>query len=253
VPDTTVKHAIPRPQTSDFINSWPATMRAALDWLDANIALAIDDDPRPAAGVFGRMHRASDGTISFDSGVSWVELARGPIVVTEAMLEASFPLPEIGVQFATASQVLPASGKFAWCNGSLIRADLYPVFATRVGDAYNGGVSPGNDVDGHPLIHLPDESGRGSVGAGTAAGAVGATVKARGARGGHETHTLTEAQMPSHVHGAPRIAPGGFYGLPDSNGGAYDIGDAATGPTGGNAPHNNLSPFEVDNWIVRIA
>lgn len=77
MPDVpSAKHGVTRPADGDFINDWPSLMRNAIDEFDALIAAAIDDDPRPAAGVFGRVHRADDGTISFDTGLGWVELAR---------------------------------------------------------------------------------------------------------------------------------------------------------------------------------
>lgn len=267
MPDTTAKHGIARPQTSDFISGWPATMRTALDWLDANIALAITTTPRPAAGVFGRLHRAADGEITFDTGSAWVSIPSGsvaarlqpgaadPLTVVAGMIGVDVPMVDIGVQLPTASSVLPASGKFAWCDGSLIRADLYPTFAANVGNAYNGGVAPGNDVDGHPLVRLPNKAGRGSIGSGAGAGL---TNRTRGARLGAEEHVLTVAQMPPHNHDIIVRGVQGPVGLwfiqgtqlSQVLGTEYEPDNPLVG--GGQA-HPNMPPVEVDNWIVRIA
>jgi microcystin-dependent protein len=281
VPDTpTVKYAIARPADTDFVTTWPATMRAALDWLDANIATAITTTPRPAAGKFGRLHRAADGTLTFDTGAAWVEIPTGsvaarlqsggvdPLTVTYSMLDADVPLLNIGDQVATARQTLPANGKWAWCDGSLIRGDLYPAFAATVGDFYNGGAPVGNDVDGHPLVKLPDKRGRASIGAGAGAGL---SNRVRGARFGAEAVALAITNLPQHHHllatqtGATAFvayAGGGNAGAtgnaPPSgyNNGflrAGVVADTAGNAAGVGGAHDNMSPVEVDNWMVRIA
>jgi microcystin-dependent protein len=284
VPDTpSPKHGIVRPADGDFINSWPATTRAIVDYLDPIIAVAITTEPRPAAGLSGRWHRASDGTISFDTGSAWVEIARfsdlaqlgaggdNQLAVTAAMLAADVPLPEIGSQVVTASQFLPGNGKWAWCDGSLIRADLYPTFAANVGNAYNGNANPGVDGGGHQLIRLPNKAGRVSVAAGTASDPVpfGGAAKARGARGGEEKHRLLLAsEIPAHAHGGGSHLHIAYntvdYGLPPTfAGGNQGVGQGQTntsysgtiiGTEGSSTPdHNNMQPYEVDNWMVRIA
>lgn len=217
MPNTTAKYAISRPLPADPINGWPATMQAALDWLDANIATAITTDPRPAPGKSGRIHRAADGTLSIDTGAAWLEIARNPhasrhaaggldpLTVTTAMVGADVPLPEIGTQLTTAAQTLPANGKWAWANGGLIDRTVYAGFFAAVGHAYNGGVDPGSN-----LVRLPDKRGRTSVGPDSMGGSAAAarlTVakghnNAPGQNGGAERHQLaaTESGTPAHGH-----------------------------------------------------
>jgi microcystin-dependent protein len=271
VPDTpSVKHGIVRPSDGDFVNTWPATTRAVVDWVDDNIATFSEESPRPAAGVSGRWHRdPADGTLSFDTGAAWVEVPYGsiaarlsaggedPLTVTAAMLAADVPVLNIGDQVPTARQVLPASGKFAWCDGGLIDRTVYAAFFAAVGHAYNGGVDPGGN-----LVKLPDKRGRGLLGArdmGTGAATITAFDRAnvaRGGKGGVSDVALSVAQMPSHTHPSAVGATSNF----DANANetvtllkVTQVANTATGPTGGGGTHSNLGPYEADNWMVRIA
>lgn len=258
------KFGIVRPADGDFINTWPATTRAIVDWLDPNIATFSEANPRPAAGVSGRLHRhPTTGALSFDTGTAWVDLPFGsiaarlatggsdPLTVTNSMLGVDVPIINVGDQLPTARQTLPASGRFAWCDGSLIRADLYPAFMTAVGHAYNGGVSPGNDASGFPLVRLPDKKGRGSIGAGSGAGL---TNRLRGARGGAEAVTLSDLHLPS-------TAPVNIEtGQSNWTGAAHAAWMQTVQPSNGldfyrgrNGGHDNMAPWESDNWIVRIS
>lgn len=250
----TAKHALVLPADDDFINTWPALSRDALRDVDTLMATFIEDDPRPAAGVTGRFHRAADGTITFDNGLAWVEIARAAVVELGAV--------PIGGLIAYAGVVLPGPS-YAWADGSLIdRLDgegAPTEFFNRVGHAYNGGVDPGSNK-----VRLPDKRGRVSVGADNfgvgAAGRLPNSNRARGLSGGEERHQLTTAELAAHSHG-----PGAqnAYAM-------WRAGDAAnwpggtanpfpeftstnTGSAGGNGAHNNLQPYEVDNYIVRIA
>lgn len=275
------KHGIVRPADGDFINSWPALLRAVVDWVDPNIATFSEVSPRPAAGISGRWHRnPPDGTLSFDTGAAWVEVPWGsiaallspgggdPLTVTAAMLAADVPVLNVGDQVATARQTLPASGRFAWCDGSLIRADLYPEYMAAVGHAYNGGANPGVDAGGHQLVKLPSKAGRGSIGAGVGQGL---SNRVRGSRFGVEAVTLTVAQIPKHGHRisnfvggnvTPAVGVGGYRN--GTNTGPLQGTDAATGvvsdaaePSGailqpGGGSHENMMPVETDNWMVRI-
>lgn len=67
-----------------------------------------------------------------------------------------------------------------------------------------------------------------------------------GGQGGEATHTLTEAEMPVHVHGyiPPTINPDvEGPGIPDIGATVIGLG-AFTDSAGGGQPHNNWPPYE---------
>jgi len=91
-------------------------------------------------------------------------------------------------------------------------------------------------------ILLPDMTGRGLVGNGTAYDI--------GDEGGSETHTLTEAEMPAHTHSYEvSVLSTDILGeLPAPSLDA--LAPATTGSTGGGDAHNNMPPFLVVVWGI---
>lgn len=198
----------------------------------------------------------------------------------------------IGVVSAFAGSTAPAGWLMA--GGQAISRSVYSGLFAVIGTTYGVG-------DGSTTFNLPDLRGRTIAGeddmGGTAAnrltaGGSGITGTTLGATGGAETHTLTEAQMPSHTHiqnahnhtqnphGHTIVNPStgtqimymgnGATGFADqwgqgSQGGlaagtpiqattaTNQANTATNNPTGGGAAHNNTQPTIVLNYIIKAA
>jgi microcystin-dependent protein len=99
--------------------------------------------------------------------------------------------------------------------------------------------------------NVPDLRGRAPIGYGTS---VDANITARGtiaAKVGAETHTLSIAEMPNHTHPGQIV-----FGAGSGTGGVVPTGignyQPSTGNTGGDAPHNNMQPSTVVNFIIKF-
>jgi len=132
------------------------------------------------------------------------------------------------------------------CNGQEVSASTYSALKDVITTTY-GAYTNGSGGVGTTHFRLPDLRGRAPIGAGTG---TGLTARALGATVGTETHTLTEAQMPSHRHTSLII------GSNTSNTG-LTVGSIAdtqtnTGYTGGNEAHPNMQPSLALNFIIKF-
>jgi len=128
------------------------------------------------------------------------------------------------------------------CDGSAISrttyADLWAVIGTNFG--------AGN---GTTTFNLPDARGRVLGGIGTGRNntdSANLTARALGAKVGHETHTLTVAEIPAHTHivgsipnGTQDIAAFGTSGITAADEVRTTV---ESEPTGSSGAHNNMQP-----------
>ena len=90
--------------------------------------------------------------------------------------------------------VIPFAGTvspdgYLLCDGSEVSRSTYALLYAVIGDTYGAG-------DGSTTFNLPDLRGRVVIGV--------AGTHALGSTGGSETVTLTEDQLPAHVHEVPK-------------------------------------------------
>lgn len=139
--------------------------------------------------------------------------------------------------------------------------DLYTLLWTNCANSEcavssGRGASAAADLAANKTLTLPNASGRSLRGkddmSGSSAGVnTHAQADLLGGKEGAETHTLVESEMPAHDHsysdfrisGAVNHATGanvGFAGVTDT-----------TGSTGGDAAHENMSPYLTINTFIK--
>jgi microcystin-dependent protein len=205
-----------------------------------------------SGGTTGQiLTKASDD----DYDVEWVSTADGAYVPTGALF------PYIGASAPTG---------YLLCDGaSCLRASYAALFAI-IGTTY--GSADGThfnvpDLRGRIPVGAGTGTGGGSSGTGAPTGGSALTARARGAWGGDETHVLTEAELPStagsHSHGltvdgySPAcLGSGNAYNITTGTFGDFFSGqlttESASAFSGSDDPHNNIQPFIVTNYIIKV-
>jgi microcystin-dependent protein len=143
---------------------------------------------------------------------------------------------------------------WAFCDGQLLPISQNTALFSLIGTTYGG--------DGRTTTALPNLQGRAPMHPGRGPGL---TARRLGERGGVETVTLSEAQMPQHDHRAVVTEEDGRDN--DPNASSYvGAGDQMWGPAtnmremspqtlpdkGGSQAHNNLQPYLTMNFIIAL-
>ena len=149
---------------------------------------------------------------------------------------------------------------WAFCDGQLLPISQNTALFSLIGTTYGG--------DGRTTTALPNLQGRAPMHPGRGPGL---TSRRLGERGGVETVTVSEAQMPNHNHTVPAFSSG--FGSPitdpsdaylsqlTSNGNVYnptisgsvvDMSDNALQNSGGSQAHNNMQPYLAINFIIAL-
>jgi microcystin-dependent protein len=138
---------------------------------------------------------------------------------------------------------------WALCNGQLLPINQNQALFSLLGTTYGG--------DGRVNFALPNLQGRVPNHVGN-----GFTL---GEQGGETAHTVNISELPTHTHtpngnktnpASSASAAGNLWGFvaseyatttPDSV-----MNPAGIGATGGNQPHQNMSPYLVLNFIIAL-
>lgn len=137
---------------------------------------------------------------------------------------------------------------WAFCNGALLPINQNQALFSIFGTTYGG--------DGRTNFALPNLQGRMPVHVGN-----GIVL---GERGGETAHTLNISELPSHAHTPVANSAAATVGTPNANlwaaqnAAAYAssannaMSPSTIGPTGGNQPHENMSPYLVLNFVIAL-
>lgn len=203
-------------------------------------------------------------------------------IANEAVTLAKLDAAVLALHVPTGA-VLPFAGAtaptgFLLADGTAVSRTTYAALYAITGDLYGAG-------NGSTTFNLPNLKGRFPVGRDAAQ----AEFDTRGETGGEKTHTLTTAEMPSHTHtqdahthtqdahnhfeaGRRTIVESSGYGLTSSPNGFADrvvvtggadlqtdtkvaVNQSTTATnqnTGGGDAHNNLQPYLVMNYIIKV-
>lgn len=150
-----------------------------------------------------------------------------------------------------------APRSWAFCNGQLLPIAQNTALFSLIGTTYGG--------DGRTTTALPNLQGRAPMHPGRGPGL---TDRRLGQRGGTETVTLTEAQMPSHNHALQASTSPASAFSPDANsivsrsagGNAFDsthnlnsrLAENTLELSGGSQAHNNMQPYLAINYIIAL-
>lgn len=207
-----------------------------------------------------------DGTKAFTGAPSY---AADPTSANELARKSyvdSVSGTPIGAITMFAGAAAPAN--YLFCRGQAISRSTYSALFAIVGTTYGAG-------DGVNTFNLPNMQTRVPAGL-DATGSPDTAFDVLGETGGAKTHTLTTSEMPSHTHTGSTTTNGyhshqyfdhpsevSNYGWGDGASGRSSVSTTTGGAgdhshslslsnTGGGAAHNNLQPYIVLNFIIRV-
>jgi microcystin-dependent protein len=145
---------------------------------------------------------------------------------------------------------------WAWCDGQLMPLSQNTALFSLLGTTYGG--------DGKSTFALPDLQGSAPMHPGQGPGL---SLHDLGERGGSETVTLLESEIPAHGHSliasqraGDNGTPAGLYLGGTTSGNIYQTSTAnlvsmapqALATSGGSAPHNNMMPYLTFHFCIAL-
>jgi microcystin-dependent protein len=143
------------------------------------------------------------------------------------------------------------------CNGQSVSISTYQLLYSVIGVTYGG--------DNVTSFNTPSLAGRVAIGQGQAPSQPTYTI---GQPGGQESHTLSEAEMPTHSHAlmsssatADAATPGAtlhlatasannLYAPGGTNMPTFDLMAPCVTTAGNSLPHDNMMPTQVGNYCI---
>lgn len=211
---------------------------AKVNFIRKHTKAEVNDEPI----VDGNFIVTGEGNVFIDYGTERIEIISSGGSITGDTLP-------IGSITAYGKETAPAN--WLICDGSAVSrsayADLFAVIGTKYGEG-----------DGSTTFNLPNLKGRVPVGLDSD----DTDFNTIGKTGGEKNVVLTIDTMPSHGHIIPyspnasgdalaiaKYIPQSDTLTNETNGRGYS--NAGTAQTGSDQPHNNLQPYEVNNFIIK--
>lgn len=148
----------------------------------------------------------------------------------------------IGIILPFSDDTIPEG--YMICDGSAISRTTYSTLFSVIGTTYGVG-------DGSTTFNLPNLKGRIPVGYDS----TDSDFDTLGETGGEKTHTLTVNEMPSHAHSYTYSTSVSDWSSRIPLGSNAGVGTSGAGisTTGGDQAHNNLQPYIVINYIIKVS
>ena len=154
-----------------------------------------------------------------------------------------------------------APRNWAFCDGQLLPISQHTALFSLIGTTYGG--------DGRTTTALPNLKGRAPMHPGSGPGL---TTRRLGDRGGTETETLSQAQMPSHNHQlrgstlaadeegqknpanavTAQMQTNQAIYAPAGTGSQVNMASESLVSQGGSGSHNNDQPYLTINFIIAL-
>lgn len=218
---------------------------AGTDAVDIAVLNANSDKIDNASGTFictstTRPSTPYNGQTIYETDTESIQIYLAASSTWKPYLNPALFVPT-GTIFTWPTNTAPTG--FLLCDGTTYNNSTYTALSNVLGTTYGGSAGT--------TFAVPNMKGRTIVGRDAGQGEFDTLNE----QGGEKAVTLTEAQMPSHVH---QLFSGTGGGGLIANAGIGDIGNAQgqalatnTGAKGGGASHTNLQPYIVLNYIIR--
>ena len=198
-----------------------------------------------------------------DAGITATQLATDAVItakiqdgavtaakLAQAAINAIMPTGSV-IPFAGLTAAGPPAG-WLFCDGGPQFIEDEPALAAALGNTYGSTATTFNvpDLRGRVVAGRDNMGVFNAAGRLTTAGSGINGTNLGAANGFTETHTLTEAEMPSHTHDQSLRANASITGG-SNNGVDRGITTIQTGSKGGDQAHNNVQPTMILNYIIK--
>lgn len=128
------------------------------------------------------------------------------------------------------------------CKGQAISRETYADLFSKIGVTFGEG-------DGSTTFNLPDLRGKTVFGYSPDSD----NLISMGNTGGEATHTLTIDEIPAHTHKYGSSTSGNLAANGSEHGTSTQTNSYTTSSTGGGQAHNNMPPYLVATYIIKVS